>query len=323
MFSFIEYLENLKEVRYINPKSNNEIHIDSNEKPLFDNEKIRVFHGFYSFDDAVHIIKNGVSGKTTAQRVYSYEAKNNPNGLFVTIDPKISMNFSSSGVIIEFTTKISDLEAPIWVGGRSFFVQGEHVKEFKNMDEREQQKLINRKKYSKSPYEKISKSDRPELANTIFDNKEKQALYVGDLNSNMIKRVWYNETLHKQHLTTGEWKRLKPKEFINKFKNHKSNKLYIDKILKPNDDFSIDTIYSKFINDNGFSKNQSDKEKLSSLEELWTTIFSKYYQDNEQNISNLGFYPKQIKQIMDLYKSNKWKQELENFKNNFTELQTQ
>lgn len=173
-----------------------------------------MFHGFNKLDDAVYTLTHGLSGKQKARRIYSYESGNNPKGLFVTIDFNIAEKFTSGKekVIIEFSTKISDLEAPVWVGGRSYFIAGEYTKSFKDMDEREQQQLINRQIASDSPDPKISKSDRPELAQTIFDNPEHQALYIGDLNPNMIKRVWI-----KQNNT---WYHMKPQQFLKKHKNH-------------------------------------------------------------------------------------------------------
>ena len=63
-----------------------------------------------------------------------------PTDCFVTTDFKTAKSFSHSGVI-EFSTKVSDLEAPVWVGGRSYYVQGEYTQSFKDMDEREQQRI--------------------------------------------------------------------------------------------------------------------------------------------------------------------------------------
>ena len=107
----------INEVRYVNP-------MDSKESPLSDSEVIRVYHGFNKFDDAEKVLKNGLSGKEKARRIYSYESGNNPYGLFVSVNFKVAKDFCHSGVVIEFSTKVSDLDAPIWVGGRSYFVQG-------------------------------------------------------------------------------------------------------------------------------------------------------------------------------------------------------
>lgn len=132
----------MNEVRYVNtryPQS-------KEETPLSDAETIRVYHGFNKFDDVEKTLTSGLSGRERAKRIYSFEAGNNPRGLFVSVDFETLKNagFAHSGVIIEFSTKVSNLEAPVWVGGRSYFVQGEYTKSFKDMEEREQQRLLNR-----------------------------------------------------------------------------------------------------------------------------------------------------------------------------------
>lgn len=150
-FKINRYSDFINEVRYINPKHP--------ETPINDSETIRVYHGFNNFDDVEKVLKNGLSGKELAARIYSYEAGNNPYGLFVSVNFKVAKEFSN-GVVIEFSCKVSDLEAPVWVGGRSYFVQGEYTKSFKDLDEREQQRLINRQKAGENPYDYISKSNR-------------------------------------------------------------------------------------------------------------------------------------------------------------------
>jgi len=274
--------EILNEVRYLDTKAYN----IPKEKPIKDTETIRVYHGFYSFDTALEVIGKGLSGKEKARRIYSYESGNNPYGLFVTTDFKVADNFASSGIIIEFTTKVSDLEAPVWVDGRSYFVQGEYTKSFKDLSDREKQRLINRQKAGESPYDTISKSDRPELADTLFDNPERQALYIGDLNPNMIKRVWYSESRHKER-RYGPWEKYSVKQFISKNKiDLNKNKKRIN--FKPNDDFTIEK-FSSFLDD--------DKRSLNAyIDQIIYDI------DNDYTLSNYGFWPKQIKQIRDLHK---------------------
>ena len=273
----------IKEVRYVDtsyPKINKEL-------PLLDSQTIRVFHGFNSFEDVEKVLKTGLSGKERARRIYSYESGNNPYGLFVTVDFNVIKRggFAHSGVIIEFSSKVSDLESPVWVGGRSYFVAGEYTKSFKDMEEREQQRLINRQKSGESPYDFISKSDRPELAHVIFDNPERQALYTGDLNPNMIKYVWYNEVLHKENRTNGEWVRMKRKDFINKLKVDKDSR-YLKYL--PNDNFDFAEFVEKY-----FEGNYDDWGLKS---------FIKYHTDSEYDLKNVGFFPKQIKQIIQMRK---------------------
>src|SRR5690606_7798519 len=265
----------LGEVKYINPKDY------ENYEPIKDSDTIRVYHGFYSFNDVQKVLSTGLSGKEKARRIYSYESGNNPNGLFVSVDFKVASKFATSGVVIEFSTKVSDLEAPIWVGGRSYFVQGEYTKSFKDLDEREQQRLINRQKAGESPYKFISKSDRPELAETIFDNPEKQALYIGDLNPNMIKYVWYNEQLHKNRRLDGEWKRLRRKDFIKRLNVDTTVKHGIG--YKANDDFNFDELVYNFFDGDYNSRDLKDFVK-NTLQDTY-------------RMRDIGFFPKQIKQI--------------------------
>ncbi len=269
----------LDEVRYVNP-------MDSKETSLGDSEVIRVYHGFNKFDDVEEVLKNGLSGKDRAKRIFSYEAGNNPKGLFVSVDFKVAKDFGGSGVVIEFSTKVSDLEAPVWVGGRSYFVQGEYTESFKDLDEREQQRLINRQKAGESPYDYISKSDRPELATTIFDNPERQALYIGDLNPNMIKAVWYNEVLHKDRRINGEWVRLDRKAFIKKLGvDTKRNKRFISYL--PNDDFNFDEFVKKY-----YKGDYNNSSLLYVIDEFITA--------EDYELREYGFWPKQIKQIMQM-----------------------
>lgn len=276
--------EVLNEVRYLDIKAYN----IPKEKPIKDSETIRVFHGFYSEKDAFDVVIKGLSGKEKAKRVYSYESGNNPYGLFVTTDFNVASKFASSGIIIEFTTKVSDLEAPVWSGGGGYFVQGQKTTSFNpETDEREQQRLINRNIASKSKYDSISKSDRPELADTLFDNPERQALYVGDLNPNMIKRVWYNELRNKRKRTDGPWEKYSVKDFVNKFKLLNKESKY--KVFKPNDDFSLKKYYNVLDIDN-------DDDLKFIIKHLIKDIDSDYYLKQ-----SFGLWPKQIKQIRDLH----------------------
>lgn len=270
--------EFLSEVRVVNPKK------IEKEEPLKDTQTIRVFHGFNDFKDVETVMTIGLSGKERARRIYSFEAGNNPYGLFVSIDLDAikRAGFADSGVIIEFSTKVSDLEAPVWVGGRNYFVQGEYTKSFKDLDEREQQRLLNRQRAGESPYDYIAKSDRPELAETIFDNPERQALFVGDLDPNMIKYVWYNERLHKNRKLDGEWVRMKRIDFIKKVGLNNKDERYLKYL--PNDDFNFDEFVEKYFK--GDYNNRSLKR------------FLEFDTKSEYDLKNYGLFPKQIKQII-------------------------
>jgi len=272
----------LNEVRYVNT------HYPAimTEPPLKDTETIRVYHGFDNFDDVEKVLTNGLSGKQRAKRIYSYESGNNPYGLFVSVKVEVVIrHFAHSGVIFEFSSKISDLEAPVWVGGRSYFCPGEYTKSFKDLDEREQQRLINRGKSLEHELEPIKKSDRPELAETIFENPERQALYIGNLNPNMIKYVWYNEILHKNRRTDGEWIRYSRKQFINKLKVSTKRDTY--DLFLPNDDFDMKKIIDMYKGDT----NNTDFKR-----------FVQFYlmKADDYRLKELDFFPKQIEQVKKL-----------------------
>lgn len=277
----------LNEVRYIQPY--NDI---NNNIPLMDNETIIVYHGFNKKEDALLTARFGLSGKEIAKRIYSYESGNNPNGLFVTVDFNTAKKFAYGGVILEFTAKVIDLEAPVWVDGRSYFIQGELTKSFKNNDERQKQQLLNREKYSESEYPAITNSDRPELAYSLYEGSEKQALFIGDLNPNMIKRFWIAE---KNTINTN-WNKMNRTEFLKKFydeeqikKSSRENSFYDknDKLFLPAENFNKEQL-----------KNKLKKWDYNYEEFLKDFIYDEFGRKN--HLKNF-FYPKQIKQILQFY----------------------
>jgi hypothetical protein len=263
------------------------------QDPIMDTDKIRVYHGFssYSSADAYVALTQGLSGQVRAGRIYSYESGNNPNGLFVTISFHTAKYFGKSGIIIEFDTNATNLEAPVWKGQDSYFVQGQMTQSFKDDEERKAETLRKREKYRAEDPEgkygrnRISKSDRPELADTLFNNNEMQALFIGNLNPNEIKSVWFNERLFKDRRHGGEWVRYHRKDFLRLYgdmirNEHKDNpKLDSDKLFKPNDDFSIDVL------------KQAAEEQRWNFDDLLKYIKKdSYYRDR-------FLWPKQFKQM--------------------------
>jgi len=287
-----------------------------NESPIKDDEVIRVYHGFYSFNNAIYTIYYGLSGKEMAKRIYSYEYGNNPKGLFVSIDMKqVTRQFAGSGVIIEFNTKVSDLEAPVWVGGRGYFVQGEYTKSFNSDEEREDQRLQNREREKNNDDEKIRNSDRPELGATLF-GAENQALFIGDLNPNMIRAVWYNEQKNKEN-KTGEWKRYSRKDFLRLIGKENVMKLINDngygdrasnKIFSPADEFSDETVRNWFKKQdydyNSFLRMAENPKQFYHVEYLFwpkqLEAAKQYYQKNELTAINEAFDSYEIKDQNDI-----------------------
>lgn len=210
-------------------------------KPLKDTDVIRVYHGFNVFRDALDACAHGLSGKERAKRIYSYENNNNPNGLFVTADLKIAKGFTSSSdeylAVIEFHAKVSDLEAPVWPGG-SYTVQGGLEQYFDNTSaethhaDREKERLAARERAKEfgqrdwSAY--ITQSDRPELARMLYQSREQQALFIGDLNPNMIRAVWVSAKGGRPyHLSSDTFTRMTRADFVAKFKQEIKGRKYL------------------------------------------------------------------------------------------------
>jgi hypothetical protein len=267
-------------------------------EPLKDSDKIRVYHGFYDPADAIAVITHGISGQERAKRVYSYESGNNPKGLFVSMDFKaVKRNFSGSGIIIEFETLLSNLEAPVWKGQDSYFTQGQYTKSFASDEERQAEILRKRQKYKDEDPEgkygknRISKSERPELADSLFNNAEHQALFIGNLNPNEIKKVWFNEVLYFDNRTNGEWKRYDRKNFLKKFgnqlmkdtKDHSVHKEKQSKLFKPNDNFDINVL-----------KKRAEKSSWS-LDDLIELL------KDDPFYANSFLYPKQLEQFKKMF----------------------
>lgn len=192
------------------------------ERPtLKTNDVIRVFHGFRDLDDAIAACRYGISGKSRVGRVYSYEADNNPKGLFVTTDPKTAAEFGR--YIIEFHANMNELEAPVWPGG-SYTVQGQMSQYFgQNKAKREEERIRARQRAIDRGIPPIAESERPELANTLLGFGESQALFIGHLNPNRITRVWLRNNQNGQITKTSREEFLKGNNSY-EFHPNKSNR---------------------------------------------------------------------------------------------------
>lgn len=84
---------------------------------------------------------------------------------------------------------MTELDAPVWNSETgSYFVQGDTTSGFANKQERDAAKRKANRDAINYPH--IENSDNPALANSLTYSYEYQALYYGDLNPNMIKRLW-------------------------------------------------------------------------------------------------------------------------------------
>lgn len=315
----------LVEVKYLKHPNYNNNNFEYENSTLNDNETIRVYHGFNSLDDAIIVANQGLSGKSDASqhKIYSYESGNNPYGLFVSVDFNvIKRNFSHGGVIIEFSTKVSDLEAPVWSGQGSFFGQGSYTKSFKNKEDREEQRLNYRKnsgndEYNKKHLPNISQSERPELADSLLNSSEKQALYIGDLNPNMIKRFWVHENIIKNRNTTGEFKAMSRNEFLKQYggkeisnynrEKHPNKSL---KLFYPNDNFDLNKLNPMF--DERKDKTDRYKNEVNRVIGLINNgneISNEYGDEipvSALKIIDLTLWPKQIIQAIGKENYNKY-----------------
>ena len=241
--------------------------------PLKDTDVIRVYHGFNKFQDALDACAHGLSGKERANRIYSYENNNNPRGLFVTADLKVTKEFVSSHdeylAVIEFHAKVSDLEAPVWPDG-SYTVQGGLEKYFDMSSEethhadREKARLAAREKAKefgqKDWASYIAQSDRPELARLLYQSREQQALFIGDLNPNMIRAVWVSaKNGRPYHLIGDAYTRMSRADFVAKFKQDIKGRKYKpygknpqNKLYKPAEDWKgVEDFIVRLVDDGG------------------------------------------------------------------------
>ena len=162
--------------------------------------------------------------------------------------------------------------------------------------------LRRRELSSKSEYEFIRNSDRPELAESLYDSSEYQALFVGDLNPNMIKYIWYKDK-DKNVRYNDAYVKYNRKDFIKKFKIDTNIGDY--KIYYPNDDFSIDDFKKRI------EEKETEEDKTNKYDDRLFQNYLKYYLDddycNEYELREAGFFPKQIKEILKLRKEGAFK----------------
>jgi hypothetical protein len=242
--------------------------------PLKDSYSITVYHGIDNTQDLYSFLKYGTTGKMYAERRFSYEADNNPYGLFITIDLNVAKEFARK-YIIEFHTKVSDLEAPVWPTG-NFTVQFQLSQQWKDEGERERHRNKLRSELRGSKYDFISQSDRPELAQTLYLNSEKQALFTGDLNSNSIKAIWVSRNPNKTKSVYDRYERYERKDFLRKFEAEiskegsktKSNEIGQYFLLKPRDEVTLQNIMK------GLKKQYGDIPLYKKDEELFEELLS-------------------------------------------------
>lgn len=305
----------LSEVRYINPGRSESYHgkvrkgydyyKTRKEDPIKNGDKIRVFHGC-QLKTALDWCINGTSGRDWHPRTYSYEAGMNPLGIFVTIDFETAKNFGydhECKCVIEFTVDASDLETPVWNDSNSYFVQGSNPLPFSSKEDRDLQKQKYRDDAINEPdiyYDRnttisrdyIRNSDKPEMADRLMNMGEYQALFMGNLDPNQIKRIWINprdeETGHIN--TTKSYIPLTRAEFLKRYRNTEFADNYgrnpaplgKTKVYRPNEDFAgWDDFFDRI------DVRQEDRDEL--MNDIMRL-------DNYKEFVSHEMYPKQIVQ---------------------------
>lgn len=311
-----ECLDSLNEVRYINPgrsesyngkvRKGYDYYKTRKEDPIKNGDKIRVFHGC-ELKTALDWCINGTSGRDWHPRTYSYEAGMNPLGIFVTIDFETAKNFgydTECTCVIEFTVDASDLETPVWNNSDSYFGQGSNPMPFRSKEDRDKQKLKYREDAINAPdvyYDRnttlsrdyIRQSDKPEMADRLMNMSENQALFMGNLDPNQIKRIWINPKDEESGyiLTTNSYIPLTRGEFLKRYRQTpfykdqyaktpkplKKNRLY-----RPNEDFiGWDDFFNRL------DVRQEDRDEL--LNDIMRL-------DNYKEFVSREMFPKQIAQ---------------------------
>lgn len=287
----------------------NEIHhqlTQEPEQPFKKDDTITVYHGFRDIDDAILVGKYGTSGAKRANRVYSYESDNNPRGLFVTPHLKTAKEFGS--VVFEFDSVMSELEPPVWPGG-SYTVQGGysqywgHGREGRAKRAKAQTSLRQSYRDEKNP-EWMRNSDDPLLAKTLAGMGEQQALYIGHLNPNRIKRVYLRDFDRKTFTYTSDWYDISLKEFLEKYPSNEYEKTekFRDATSKV---FGADEQF----NGEQFLQKIKQKYRLDDPDETLANIWGVYVLDAKQNKGHafkqqfeMFLWPKQMPDAFNWFK---------------------
>ena len=169
---------------------------------------------------------------------------------------------------MEIHAPVRELEAPVWPGN-GYTVQGGMAEYFNGPEDRETQRKKDRDYSSKSKYDSIKNSDRPELAELLFNSSEQQALFVGNLNNNSIRAIWANPTpeMCGSYCT---YTRMSVKEFLKNYKPSEEFKLKNPhRILKPRDIFDIHKFVDILVKQYSNKKyRMSKKDIINSLKRL-------------------------------------------------------
>lgn len=239
------------------------ISYDTKFDPVKDGDTFTVYHGFHSLGDALQVAKHGLSGKTRAPRRYSYEADNNPEGLFVTLSLDVAKEFTGSyhaHVVMEFISDYKDLESPVWPGD-GYTVQGQMSQSFGGFGSENRRLRSTRRKELEKDTEAatnsdhVKQSDQKYLASILTNSREYQALFRGHTNPEEISAFWVrpSDGMDPKYDKEDKWVRLNVKDFLNKYdeqsKNFKPEQHY--RVFNANDTFDGDEFLKRLGNEYG------------------------------------------------------------------------
>jgi hypothetical protein len=217
--------------------------------PVKSGDTFTVYHGFNRLSDAVNTASHGLSGRSRARRIYSYEADNNPYGLFITLSMDIAKKFlgaHADKVIMEFVATYDELEAPVWPGG-GYTVQGQMTQSFGGGSPGEnRRRRINHRKNAEQEmgdsenYDHVNDSDEKYLASLLTASSEYQALYIGNLNPSDITAFWVrpDDGRDARYDKVNNWTKFTASEMIEKYGDKKDSEH--DRVYKANDVFDGD-----------------------------------------------------------------------------------
>lgn len=256
-------------------------------------ERLTVFHGFSRIEKAIDAVKYGLSGKSKVARDFSYEADNNPTGLFVTPELKIAKTFGD--VVIQFEVEIRELEAPVWPTGR-YTGQNEKSEFFG----RGREGRIARHARIKFEDDDNAKNGRPSrLELSLFHSGESQALFIGHLNPSRISKI-----LVARRGNGVVWEEISVEDFLKEFDHGDQVGDWSNsgKIFTPDEDFAIEVFYGRL----------SSKLKFLTAEKINDSVRRMLSGDDPRRQFETGMkkflWPKQMVQAYKFFrKTLKWK----------------
>jgi hypothetical protein len=241
-----------------------DIGIETEPAPAKSGDVYRVFHGFYSLNEAIHAATRGLSGRQRAARRYSYENNNNPYGIFVTLNFKVAREFVggfTDRAILEFNARYDDLEPPVWPSG-SYTVQGGREAYFSGHPGTAQHRRSRNAAMKQAELRTqdaqhipdfIKQSHSPYKASMLFQGREYQALFVGDLAPGDMTCMWVQKKDGKDPVYSKQsWERLSISEFLDQYTADPEHEGKNEgKLFLPTDTFSPEAFITAIMNKQG------------------------------------------------------------------------